>query len=64
MGTRLGPKYVPYTYMDPLGVIYRVILDYNLFVRQPGILPASCKPHPSNIDMFIYLLGGFGVLGV
>ena len=21
MGTPLGPKYVPYTYMDPLGVL-------------------------------------------
>ena len=21
MGTPLGPKYIPYTYMDPLGII-------------------------------------------
>ena len=23
MGTPLGPKYIPYTYMDPLGGLYR-----------------------------------------
>ena len=24
MGTPLGPKYIPYTYMDPLGVIVTI----------------------------------------
>ena len=25
MGTPLGPKYIPYTYMDPLGQQFRVL---------------------------------------
>ena len=31
MGTPLGPKYIPYTYMDPLGILevtFRAIYDY------------------------------------
>ena len=28
MGTPLGPKYIPYTYMDPLGVAFLVSQDF------------------------------------
>ena len=33
MGTPLGPKYIPYTYMDPLGLISGV---KNYFGSTPG----------------------------
>ena len=32
MGTPLGPKYMPYTYMDPLGYI----TPYNRFQTRPA----------------------------
>ena len=28
MGTPLGPKYIPYTYMDPLGLIVQGSSNY------------------------------------
>ena len=30
MGTPLGPKYIPYTYMDPLGKSRKEILAFSL----------------------------------
>ena len=27
MGTPLGPKYIPYTYMDPLGLVKRPLKE-------------------------------------
>ena len=34
MGTPLGPKYVPYTYMDPLGMVgFRVMEGILLYGR-------------------------------
>ena len=30
MGTPLGPKYIPYTYMDPLGFMFQVTLQEYL----------------------------------
>ena len=33
MGTPLGPKYIPYTYMDPLGAVvlaHRLILEFGV----------------------------------
>ena len=38
MGTLLGPKYVPYTYMDPLGIccISKLTLDYLSYIWLQG----------------------------
>ena len=36
MGTPLGPKYIPYTYMDPLGRLNRAIARTKAFVLSDG----------------------------
>ena len=41
MGTPLGPKYIPYTYMDPLG--YKAGLLYQEFVTCFGL---TLHPEP------------------
>ena len=39
MGTPLGPKYIPYTYMDPLGSI----LGFYIY-RRTGLGPQVGQP--------------------
>ena len=43
MGTPLGPKYIPYTYMDPLG--YTVAYETSSY--------STLKPGPSCSDMIV-----------
>ena len=31
MGSPLGPKYIPYTYMDPLGLHCKVLLRVSFY---------------------------------
>ena len=42
MGTPLGPKYIPYTYMDPLGQQTILMLD-AFFMPWPGALRRQVK---------------------
>ena len=35
MGTPLGPKYIPYTYMDPLGISMLDVRAYMLSADKP-----------------------------
>ena len=38
MGTPLGPKYIPYTYMDPLGKVVHVGLTVqNIYCARRGL---------------------------
>ena len=46
MGTPLGPKYIPYTYMDPLGLLSAGIL---LTINTGGVF--ICLRGHSRIDV-------------
>ena len=41
MGTSLGPEYIPYTYMDPLGIIILEIVILILLITITIILSSS-----------------------
>ena len=48
MGTPLGPKYIPYTYMDPLGVS-TPSLGFRVWARAWD----SQVPKPKGPDIFV-----------
>ena len=55
MGTPLGPKYIPYTYMDPLGYLKSLLQEPN-----PSELhyeAQSAGSHSAVIQIFRF--GGF-----
>ena len=43
MGTPLGPKYIPYTYIDPLG--YSSTMDTTQLVFKLGFVPRGLDPY-------------------
>ena len=45
MGSSLGPKYIPYTYMDPLGVGFRP-LDLLGELTTTAAIHGSCLEKP------------------
>ena len=53
MGTPLGPKYIPYTYMDPLGYPCKSSFVQNLVFSHPypsegseGNITLQAAPYP------------------
>ena len=41
MGTPLGPKYIPYAYMDPLGQLHRDCLWRDLIGSSAYVAPSA-----------------------
>ena len=44
MGTPLGPKYIPYTYMDPLGIV--LVEDFGSGGALSNTTHMAVKPQP------------------
>ena len=59
MGTPLGPKYIPYTYMDPLGIHHMPRLRFAQGTRNQGDT-AKCLDGRDEVVESIPLLGGSG----
>ena len=43
MGTPLGPKYIPYTYMDPLGKLKVFLPARSTAARRPSKAPGTTR---------------------
>ena len=46
MGTPLGPRYIPYTYMNPLGYLFRIEvsgLRFRFYFQGPGFRHSEFK---------------------
>ena len=59
MGTPLGPKYIPYTYMDPLGDWGFSGSENALRLDQPQRTSRFFSSRVTICHMFMFLLCGF-----
>ena len=61
MGTLSGPKYIPYTYMDPLGEGCSILIPHPKPVKSPTTRWLNRRPPPG--ERLMYLEGHGDLVG-